>query len=128
MLRSPQNRGFVRLAVQGVLPNPPQSGEFVAKLVARLEADRRPLSGFEWRRVVSGDSPLPWGLSGLTEIERVPDNISGLLVGLAGAMRVDLQRRGAIGMTPPWSDRRHRHSGLMSARFAAEVAAKIRRV
>ena len=42
VLRSPQNAGFVRLAVQGVLPNPPQSGEFVAKLVARL---RQP-----WRR------------------------------------------------------------------------------
>ena len=39
MLPSPQNTGFVRIAVQGVLPNPPQSGEFVAKLVAR---DRSP--------------------------------------------------------------------------------------
>jgi hypothetical protein len=43
LLSSPQNRAFVRLAVQGVLPNPPQSGEFVAKLVARLRASwRRP--------------------------------------------------------------------------------------
>lgn len=38
----PQNRHFVRIAVQGVLPNPQQSGEFVARLVARL----RPTSNF----------------------------------------------------------------------------------
>ena len=37
VLPSPQNRRFVRNAVQGVLPNPPQSGEFVARLVARLQ-------------------------------------------------------------------------------------------
>ena len=36
VLHSPQNRRFVRIIVQEVLPNPPQSGEFVAKLVARL--------------------------------------------------------------------------------------------
>ena len=41
VLSSPQNRGFVRNAVQGVLPNPPQSGEFVAKLVARDRASCR---------------------------------------------------------------------------------------
>ena len=39
VLPSPQNTGFVRIAVQGVLPNPPQSGEFVAKLVARDRSD-----------------------------------------------------------------------------------------
>jgi hypothetical protein len=54
VLRSPQKGPFVRIAVQGVLPNPPQSGEFVAKLVARLEAARGGCRGFEWRRVVSG--------------------------------------------------------------------------
>ena len=36
VLRSSQNRAFVRMTVQGVLPNPRESGEFVAKLVARL--------------------------------------------------------------------------------------------
>ncbi len=38
VLPSPQNRGFVQKSVQGVLPNPPQSGEFVAEIVARLRA------------------------------------------------------------------------------------------
>ena len=48
MLGSPRNRGFVRIAVQRVLPNPPQSGEFVAKLVARLNGlrDQGRRSGF----------------------------------------------------------------------------------
>ncbi len=32
MLRSPQSTGFVRIAIQGVLPSPAQSEEFVAKL------------------------------------------------------------------------------------------------
>ncbi len=41
VLRSPQNRPFVQNAVQVVLPSPAQSGEFVARLVARL----RPYTG-----------------------------------------------------------------------------------
>ena len=53
VLSSPQTRGFVRNSVQGMLPNPPQSGEFVANLVARLQPARKASESVV--EVLSGD-------------------------------------------------------------------------